>query len=109
MQMQGTRGVCALRALVLHRDRPVKLMIYTRPVVHMSRKQWPAELVLMGTVNGCGYDGQQKDAICDVRGPCQTIQSTFKPVFFADFGYLVAQMPRCQDLTIFVVINDNNR
>ena len=39
----------------LHRDRPVMLMISTSPVV--------------GMVDGCGYDGRQKDAICDVRGP----------------------------------------
>ena len=50
----------------LHRDRPIMLTISTSPAV--------------GMVDGCGYDGQQKDAICDVRGPCLTIWSTFKPV-----------------------------
>ena len=29
-------------------------------------------LVLVGTVDGCGYNGQQKDAICDVCGLYQT-------------------------------------
>ena len=50
----------------LHGDRPVMLTISTSPVV--------------GIVDGRGYDGRQKDAICDVRGPCLTIRSTFKPV-----------------------------
>ena len=40
------------------------LTISTSPVMQKV-------LVGMGTVDGCGYDGQQKDVICDVRGPCQ--------------------------------------
>ena len=35
----------------------------------------------VGIVDGRGYDGQQKDAICDVCGPCQRILSSVKPVF----------------------------
>ena len=38
----------------------------------MSRKHIASlVLVLVGTVDGRGYDGQPKDAICDVRGQCQ--------------------------------------
>ena len=45
------------------------LTISTRPVVHMSRKHMACSvLVQVGTVDGCGYDGQQEDAICDIRG-----------------------------------------
>ena len=50
----------------LHRDRPAMLTISTSPVV--------------GMLDGRGYDGRQKDAICDISGPCLTIRSTFKPV-----------------------------
>ena len=35
----------------------------------------------VGKVNGCGYDGQQKDTFCDARGPCRMNQSALKPVF----------------------------
>ena len=48
----------------------------------MGRKHMACNvLVQVGTVSGRGYDGQQEDAICDIRGPWQMIQSTFKPVF----------------------------
>ena len=37
---------------------------HTRPVVHMSRKHMACNvLVQVGMVDGCGYDGQQEDAI----------------------------------------------
>ena len=29
--------------------------------------------MLVGKVDGRGYDGQQKDAICGIRGQCQMI------------------------------------
>ena len=61
------------------------LTVSTRPVVHMSRKYIArSALVQVGMVNGRGYDGQQEDAICDICGTWQMIQTTFKPVFFAD-------------------------
>ena len=58
----------------------------------------------MGKVDGCGYNGQQKDAICDthavhpftgvasyatVMGCTETIQSTLEPFFhrFRLIGY----------------------
>ena len=41
----------------------------------------------VGTVNGCGYDDQQVDAIYDAHGPCQTIRSTLKPVFLPISSY----------------------
>ena len=47
-------------------------------------------------VSGRGYDGQQKDAICDVRGLWQTIH------WFRLIGYAY-ELLRCQDLAIFVV------
>ena len=63
------------------RDRSAMLMTSTRLVVCMSIKhRWLA--VLVGTVDGRGYNDQQKYAICDTRGPCQTIQSAFKLVFY---------------------------
>ena len=94
-----TRARLASESVNLYRDRPVMLTISTSLVV--------------GTVDGRGYDGRQKDAICDVRGPCLTIWSTFKPVcrWFRPIGHayeLHAQVPRsrCRDLAIFVVITD---
>ena len=63
---------------LLHRDGPVMLTTSTRPVVRLHC----ILLVLVGMVDAPrGYDSLQKDAIRDVRGPCQTIRSTFKPVF----------------------------
>ena len=53
----------------------------TRPVVHMSKKHMACNvLVQVGMVDGRGYDGQQEDAICEVCGLWQMIQSIFKPV-----------------------------
>ena len=55
---------------LLHRDRPVMLTISTRSVVCMSRNHMACNvLVQVGMVDGRGYDGQQEDAICDIRGP----------------------------------------
>ena len=51
--------------------------------------------MLVGTVDGCGYDGQQNDTICDVCGPCQTIK-THSSQFFADFNRLV-MLTSCSD------------
>jgi hypothetical protein len=45
-----------------------------------------------------------KHCVCDTRGPCQTIRSIMKPVFwrFRDLLYLRdAEMPRCPDLEFF--------
>ena len=42
-----------------------------------EQKTWPA----VGTIDGHGYVGQQKDAIYDTRGLYQMIRSTLKPVF----------------------------
>ena len=67
-------------------------------------------LVQVGTVDGRGYNGHQVDAICDACGPCQMIQSTFKPVFLliqTDWIRLrITQMPRYQDLEISVATTD---
>ena len=88
---------------LLHRNRPVMLMISTRPVMHMSRKHmaWNV-LVQVGTVDGRGYDVQQEDAICNVRGPWQTIQSAFKPIccWFWLIDY-ACKLLRCLDLEIW--------
>ena len=80
------------------------LMISTRPIVHMSRKHndyIAAVLVLMGKVDGRGYDGQQKDTICDVCEPCQKIRSKIKPVFrwFRLIGYTY-ELLGCLDVKI---------
>ena len=72
----------------LHRDRPVMLTISTSPVV--------------GMVDGRGYDGRQKDTICDIRGPCLTNRSTFKPVcrWFRLIGHIY-KLLRCLDIEIW--------
>ena len=49
-----------------------------------EERTWPA----VDTVNRCGYNGQLKEAICDVRGPCQTIWYSIKPVFFGQFQWI---------------------
>ena len=109
--------------------RPALLMITTRPVVCMSRKHivlspdppssgwglgmrlestWPA----VGTVDGRGYNDQQKGTFCDSRGLCQMIQSTFKPVFcwFRLIGYIY-ELIRLLDFKIgkFCGDSDDNR
>ena len=58
--------------------------------------------MLVGKVDGRGYDDQQKDAICDVRGRCQTISSIFSR-FVTDFrliGYTY-ELLRCLDVEIW--------
>ena len=82
------------------------LTISTRLVKAHEQKahglQCAIALVQVGMVNGHGYDDQQEDAICDVRGPWQTIQSTFKPVYcwFWLIGYAY-ELLRCLDLKIW--------
>ena len=59
----------------LHRDRPVMLMISTRPVVHISRKYIACMHVrtcsaISGYLDGCGYDAQRRVLlICDCHRP----------------------------------------
>ena len=36
---------------------------------------------IVGTVDGCGYDGQLKCTICDARRPCHSVLNIQKPVF----------------------------
>ena len=75
LELSGAHTPCAPSVCsLLHRDRPVMLTISTRPVVHMSKKLML--IVVVGTDDRRGYNGQQIDAICDVRGPCEMIQST---------------------------------
>ena len=50
---------------------------------------------VVGMVDGRGYDGRQKDTICDIRGPCLTIRNTFKPV--CRYAY---ELLRCLDVEI---------
>ena len=60
--MAGPRTVIYMRTSSL-----VRLMIYQAICAHEhAENKWPA----VGMVNGCGYDGQQIDAICDAHGPC---------------------------------------
>ena len=81
------------------------LTIYQASCAHEQDEHWPA----VGTVDGCGHDGQQTDAICDTHGPYQTIQSAFKPVFrrlrLIGYTYKLPRLlsPRFGDLAIFVV------
>ena len=58
------------------------LMISTRLVLHMSRRN--RGLHAMGKVDGCGYNGQQKDAIFDTRGPAKQFKAHLSQ-FFVDF------------------------
>ena len=62
----------------------------------------------VGMVDGYGYDGRQKDAICDICGPCLTIRSTFKPVccWFQLIGYTY-ELLRCLDVEIWQFRGDN--
>ena len=46
---------------------------------------------LEGKIDGCGYDGKQKETFSDAHEPCWTIQSTIKPVF-ADFDIVIARI-----------------
>ena len=59
-------------------------------------------LLQVGMVDGHGYDDQQEDAICDLHGLWQMIQSTFKPIFrwFWLIGYTY-ELLRCLDLKIW--------
>ena len=63
--------------------------------MHMSRRN-------VDKVDGSGYNGQQKDAICDARGLCQMIQSILKPVFcgFQLICY-ANELFRCLDVDIW--------
>ena len=68
-------------------------------------------LVPVGTVDGCGYNGQQEDAICDtgswtVTNNSKHIQASFSLILTDWLHLRVAQMPRSQDLAIFVVTTD---
>ena len=59
----------------------------------------------MGTVDGCGYNGQHKRTICDAFRPCHSIPSALKPVFQNSTDLLLlqlAQIPRSPDLAISV-------
>ena len=38
-------------------------------------------ILIVGTVEGCGYDGQPKYTICDPCRPCHSIRSKVRPVF----------------------------
>ena len=54
----------------MHRDRLVMLTMSIRPAVCLSRMYMACNvLVGVGMVIGRGYDGQQEDGVCDVRGP----------------------------------------
>ena len=62
--------------------------------------------LIVGTVDGRGYDGQLKYTICDACRPCHSILSILKPVFSPNSTYSLclqlAQVPRSPDLAIFV-------
>ena len=78
---------------------------------HGNKGKWIMELPLTWSYDGRGYDGQQKDAICDGGGPCQAIQSKCIQASFSlistDWLWIqVAQTTRCRDLANFVVMTD---
>ena len=52
---------------------------------------------------GNGYDGQQKYVIFDVPNNLKHIQASFSLILTDWLRLRIAQMPRCQDLVIFVV------
>ena len=48
--------------------------------VHEQIAQWTCIMHRVGTVDRCGYGGQQKGTICDVHGPCLSIWHSLKPI-----------------------------
>ena len=55
----------------------------TRPVVCMSKKHMACNvLVQVGMVDGHGYDGQQEDTICDIRGPWHAHYVLYNRTYF---------------------------
>ena len=75
-----------------------------KTVVCMSTKHVSLHAFMhsaVGMVDGCGYDGQQKWAICDTCRVYHSILSISKPVF-TEFDRFVAYNPvRCLDLQIW--------
>ena len=60
--------------------------------------------MLVGMVDGCGYDGQLKCTICDIYRPYHLILNILKSVFCQTLLYLqLAQVPRSPDLAIFLL------
>ena len=90
-------------ASALYCDYDLRDAVYTFDDLYQANyahEQWPA----VGTVNGHGYNVQQKDAICDAHRPCRTIRSTLKRDF-RRFQHLlclrVALMPTLVDVEIW--------
>ena len=89
LELSRAHTPCALSICrFLHRDRPIMLTISTSTVV--------------GMVDGCGYDGRQRDAICDVRGPCPNdlkhIQASLSLIQLIGYAY---ELLRCLDVEIW--------
>ena len=62
-------------------NKIVLLATFTWPVVRMSTSMDKSCTCNMGTVDGCGYDDQQKYTICDTCRQCHSILSILKPIF----------------------------
>ena len=62
---------CLSRPYLFHvgiQGSPLKITAKLYYAKYMEWAKWK-----MGKVDGCGYHGQQRDAICDAHGPCKTI------------------------------------
>ena len=81
-------------------------LLMQRSVVHMNTYMHNYyALCIMGMVDGRGYKGQHKCTICDACRPCNSSKCTkasFSPKSTDLLFLQLAQMPRSQDLVIFV-------
>ena len=70
------------RALGAHTPRArsiMQLWTYIVDDLYLHIDGWC--ILIVGTVEGCGYDVHQKHTICDACRPCHSIRSTVRPVF----------------------------
>ena len=82
------------------------LTTFTYTCTQSQSCAWAETICIVGMVDGRGYDGGQKYAICDTCRPCHSDLSILRPVLSlrsTDSLHLqLAQLPRSQDLAIFV-------
>ena len=84
---------------IAHYTIPHNFNSYTRPLSCAHHQKYMACMRWVGTVDRCGYGGQQKDSICDVREGCPSIWTPLNPVF-AKFDWFVG-LTSCLDAYIW--------
>ena len=62
---------------------------------------------VVGMVDGCGYDGRQKDAICDVHVP-NDLKHIWASLSLISTGHAY-KLLRCLDVEIWQFHGDNRR